>query len=112
MATLGSTPSIMPINRCGLPTVIRTTWRPANPGRRFYCCPKPEPNDGFQDWVDPPMCARSVMIIPGLLNNMNQLQQTARESAAIARENASKARRFKIMLGLSWLFFVMYLMME
>ncbi|PWA45340.1 ccc1 family [Artemisia annua] len=98
--------------RCGLPTVIRTTWRPGNPGRRFYCFPKPEPNDGFQDWVDPPMCARSVMIIPGLLNNMNQLQETARENAAKARENASKARRFKIMLGLSWLFFVMYLMMK
>ena len=58
------------------------------------------------------MCARSVMIIPGLLNNMNQLQETVRVTAAIARENASKARRLKIMLGLSWLFFVMYLMMK
>ncbi|KAI7726310.1 hypothetical protein M8C21_012285 [Ambrosia artemisiifolia] len=33
-----------------------------NPGRRFYTCPLV-----YFNWVDPPMCQRSKMIIPGLL---------------------------------------------
>ncbi|PWA38114.1 zinc finger, GRF-type [Artemisia annua] len=74
--------------RCGLPTILKTSWKPRNPGRRFHCCPKPEPNCGIVDWYDPPMCERSVAIIPGLLNNMNRLQDSS-------RENLLKARRLK-----------------
>ncbi|GJU78507.1 hypothetical protein Tco_1275577 [Tanacetum coccineum] len=59
---------------CHSVCVIRTSWTDYNPGRRFYCCSRRGTNYGIVDWYDPPMCARSVQIIPGLLRNMNGLQ--------------------------------------
>ncbi|GER50502.1 GRF zinc finger containing protein [Striga asiatica] len=59
--------------RCGGRTVIRTTWKDANPGRRFQSCLNYENGScDFFDWYDPPMCRRSKMIIPGLLRKMNE----------------------------------------
>ncbi|PWA61067.1 hypothetical protein CTI12_AA378680 [Artemisia annua] len=66
------------ICKCGLPTVLRTSWTATNPGRRFHCCSKPEQDScGFNGFYDPPMCPRSVQIIPGLLRNINQVQEVA-----------------------------------
>ncbi|GER33255.1 GRF zinc finger containing protein [Striga asiatica] len=61
------------ICRCGRRTVIRTTWKDANPERRFQSCLNYE-NGGcdFFDWYDPPMRRRSKVIIPGLLRKMNE----------------------------------------
>ncbi|GJV40540.1 zinc finger, GRF-type containing protein [Tanacetum coccineum] len=61
---------------CGSRGVIRTSWTPTNPGRRFFGCSKRGTNCGIIDWYDPPMCDRAVQIIPGLLRRINQLQQT------------------------------------
>ncbi|GKA81923.1 hypothetical protein Tco_0788671 [Tanacetum coccineum] len=56
----------------------------------FHCCETVNPCRYFW-WVDPAMCARSTVIIPGLLRNINNLQ-------AEAIENARKARRMKMLL--------------
>ncbi|GJW97726.1 zinc finger, GRF-type containing protein [Tanacetum coccineum] len=60
---------------CGLKAVIRTSWT-RDPGRRFYGCPTLSPTCvNFLRWFDPPMCQRSVQIIPGLLRSRNELEQ-------------------------------------
>ncbi|PWA61534.1 hypothetical protein CTI12_AA372150 [Artemisia annua] len=82
--------------RCGAPSIIRTSWTPTNPGRRFYCCSK---TCGLIDWYDPEMCPRSKQIIPGLLNSMNQLQ-------AQVNGNRVEAKWVKKVLVISWLIFL------
>ncbi|GKD15473.1 hypothetical protein Tco_1199880 [Tanacetum coccineum] len=62
-------------------------------------------NCGIVDWYDPPMCARAVKIIPGLLRNMNGLQAT------VSRYQG-QARRLKMMLWISWLVFVLYFLLK
>ncbi|CAA0839001.1 Unknown protein [Striga hermonthica] len=60
---------------CGQRTVIRTSWKDTNPGRRFESCLNYEHSGcDYFDWFDPPMCRRSKMIIPGLLRKMNERQ--------------------------------------
>ncbi|GKA18849.1 zinc finger, GRF-type containing protein [Tanacetum coccineum] len=76
---------------CGAPTLIQTSWTQANPGRRFHSCARTVNPCRYFWWVDPAMCARSTVIIPGLLRNINNLQ-------AEAIENARKARRMKMLL--------------
>ncbi|PWA49556.1 zinc finger, GRF-type [Artemisia annua] len=92
-------------NRCGSIAVIKTSWTPTNPGRRFYCCSKRVANCGIVDWYDPPMCDRSVQIIPGLLNSMNRLQGEA-------LEKANEAKRNKKWLIISWILFFLYLVLK
>ncbi|PWA20742.1 zinc finger, GRF-type [Artemisia annua] len=68
---------------CGTQTRVRTSWTNVNPGRRFHSCSEIFGTDcGFFDWLDPPMCAWSVQIIPGLLRSRNQLQESLFEMAA------------------------------
>ncbi|PWA53054.1 zinc finger, GRF-type [Artemisia annua] len=86
---------------CSLRARIRTSWTPLNPGRRFYCCPKPD-ECGFFHWFDPPMCARAVTIIPGLLKGRNDLQQA---NNALVAENG----RLKKWLICSWIILLVYL---
>ncbi|PWA97237.1 zinc finger, GRF-type [Artemisia annua] len=86
--------------RCNAHSIIRTSWTPTNPGRRFYCCSR---TCGFIDWYDPEMCPRAVQIIPGLLNSMNELRATA-------NQQAKQARRLKFILGVTWFVFVVYFM--
>nr|KAJ0228174.1 hypothetical protein LSAT_V11C100031460 [Lactuca sativa] len=59
---------------CGNVVVVRTSWTSRNPGHRFYTCPKMGSRCGFLGWVDPPMCQRSTVIIPGLLRTMNRYE--------------------------------------
>ncbi|PWA46807.1 hypothetical protein CTI12_AA505100 [Artemisia annua] len=58
----------------------------------------------FFSWVDPPMCARAVAIIPGLLASRNALEQSLN---AMAGAN----RRLKIWLICSWIFFMIFYLM-
>ncbi|GJY72481.1 putative ribonuclease H-like domain-containing protein [Tanacetum coccineum] len=74
---------------CGNPTVIRTSWTDTNPGRRFRSCSTN--TCPIFSWVDPPMCARAMAIIPGLLRSRNALQ-----SSLNAMESGN--RRLKICL--------------
>ncbi|PWA97153.1 zinc finger, GRF-type [Artemisia annua] len=90
---------------CGTPAIIRTSWTQANPGRRFYCCARTVQNCGYFGWAEPQLCARAMEIIPGLLNNMNNLR-------ASARENANQARKWKWLLAFSWCLFVLYVVMN
>lgn len=64
---------------CGKVDVVKTSWTPLNPGRRFFACPMNDSVCGFIGWLDPPMCARSKAIIPGLLRNLNSVQERCNE---------------------------------
>nr|GEU64854.1 zinc finger, GRF-type [Tanacetum cinerariifolium] len=84
---------------CGGPSIIRTSWTTINPARRFCCCAKRGINCGIIDWYDPPMCPRSVQVIPCLLRSMNELQR-------VAQQRTDQEKKMKKMLLLSWLFFI------
>ncbi|PWA71578.1 zinc finger, GRF-type [Artemisia annua] len=86
---------------CGLQCAIRTSWTDVNPGRRFFSCPRDVPNCGFFEWCDPPMCPRSVVIIPGLLRARNAHQQAMNGMVA-------QNRKLKMMLVCTWIVFAMY----
>ncbi|GKB93893.1 zinc finger, GRF-type containing protein [Tanacetum coccineum] len=61
---------------CGLEAVIRTSWTNQNPGRRFYGCPTCSLTCvNILRWYDPPMCQRSIQIIPWLLRSRNELEE-------------------------------------
>nr|KAJ0227109.1 hypothetical protein LSAT_V11C100021930 [Lactuca sativa] len=48
----------------GRVAVVHTSWTSTNPGRRFHSCPQQGYRCIFLGWTDPPMCARSMLIIP------------------------------------------------
>ncbi|GJX13157.1 zinc finger, GRF-type containing protein [Tanacetum coccineum] len=59
----------------GLPAVTRTSWTDANPGRRFLGCPLIEGQRCiYFGWLDPPICQRAMLIIPGLLRARNRME--------------------------------------
>ncbi|GJS18237.1 hypothetical protein Tco_0412709 [Tanacetum coccineum] len=61
---------------CGLKAVIRTSWTNQNPVCYFYGCPTLSPTCvNFIRWFDPPMCQRSVQIIPWLLRSHYELEE-------------------------------------
>ncbi|KAH7843116.1 hypothetical protein Vadar_012791 [Vaccinium darrowii] len=78
---------------CGTQKLIQTSWTDRNLGRRFISCPK-NGCDEFA-WLDPPMCRRSVRIIPGLLKKVNRLEMEA------ARAKAGE-KKMKMYLVASW----------
>ncbi|GKE37018.1 zinc finger, GRF-type containing protein [Tanacetum coccineum] len=87
---------------CGLEGVIRTSWTNRNSGRRFYGCPTLSPTCvNFLRWYDPPMCQRSIQIIPGLLRSHNELE----EIVAMVEEKQRKLLKFLI---ISWVVFGFY----
>ncbi|KAM7508453.1 hypothetical protein LguiA_018906 [Lonicera macranthoides] len=63
-----------PPHRCNCMrrTVMRTSWTDLNPGRRFEACGNEVNGCSYFQWIDPPMCARSTHIIPGLLRRVNR----------------------------------------
>ena len=85
---------------CGKPTIVRTSWTNTNPRRRFRCCS--QSTCPIFAWVDPPMCARVVSIIHGLLRSRTALEESL--NAMVAGN-----RKLKIWLICSWLFFVLLL---
>ncbi|GJY09917.1 hypothetical protein Tco_0378102 [Tanacetum coccineum] len=64
---------------CGRQAVIKTSWSDGHPGRRFYGCIKQGPCCRWIGWVDPPMCSRSIQIIPGLLRARNRHDASIQE---------------------------------
>ena len=64
----------MVVCRCGSPAIKLTSWTVRNPGRQFWRCSRSGTNCGFIGWVDPPMCPRAIVGIPGLLRAMNRLE--------------------------------------
>ncbi|GJS87658.1 hypothetical protein Tco_0770294 [Tanacetum coccineum] len=78
---------------CGLEAMIMTSWTNQNPGRRFYGFPTLSLTCvNFLRWYDPPMCQRSVQIIPGLLRSRNKLE----EILAMVEEKRRKLLKFLI----------------
>ncbi|GKD55079.1 zinc finger, GRF-type containing protein, partial [Tanacetum coccineum] len=61
-------------NKCDSIGVIRTSWTPGNPGRRFYCCSKRGSNHGFIDWCDEETCQCSVLIIKQLEDEVAEIR--------------------------------------
>ncbi|PWA43824.1 zinc finger, GRF-type [Artemisia annua] len=84
---------------CGKQAILRTLWTVANPGRRFYCCPDQGSSCRFIGWFDREMCARSRMIIPGLLRGRNELEARLQATQGDVWE-------WKIYLVLSWILFL------
>ncbi|GJV04335.1 hypothetical protein Tco_1337904 [Tanacetum coccineum] len=81
---------------CGLEAAIRTSWTNRNPCRRFYGFPTLSSTCvNFLRWYDPPMCQRSVQIIPGLLRSGNELE----EILSMVEEKRRKLLKFLI---ISW----------
>ncbi|GJZ94259.1 hypothetical protein Tco_0666462 [Tanacetum coccineum] len=62
---------------CDLQAVIRTSWTNRYPGRCFYGCPTFVKSKLYQlhRVIVPPMCQRSIQIIPGLLRSSNELEE-------------------------------------
>ncbi|PWA56021.1 zinc finger, GRF-type [Artemisia annua] len=86
---------------CGKQATIKTSWTNRNPGRRFYCCP----SCGFIGWMDPPMCCRAVVVIPGLLRARNELEEELEEQLRLMREKDQRIKKLNKFLIFSWLFF-------
>ena len=49
-----------------------TAWTSNNAGRRFRTCP--DRMCRFFAWIDPPMCERAKIVIPGLIRRINNLE--------------------------------------
>ncbi|CAL2274372.1 unnamed protein product [Prunus armeniaca] len=64
---------------CGGFARLETSWTRDNPGRRFWTCCRKK-GCGYFDWFDPQMCARSKMIIHGLLNRINKVNDELKSS--------------------------------
>ncbi|XP_027184261.1 uncharacterized protein LOC113782579 [Coffea eugenioides] len=95
---------IPPICGCGLSTIVKTSWTPRNPGRRYAECPLAQ-GCKYWKWIDEEMCPRSVEIMPGLLWRINQMEKqlkNAKESAqkweCKAAKLQTKVRRLEIMV--------------
>ncbi|KAL0456063.1 UNVERIFIED_CONTAM: hypothetical protein Slati_0945500 [Sesamum latifolium] len=73
--------------RCGYYLVTRTAWTTSNPGRRFRGCPGTNGRycEAFE-WTDPPMCARSTVVIPGLLKKLNVYEKKLEEVEMLRAE--------------------------
>ncbi|PWA42576.1 zinc finger, GRF-type [Artemisia annua] len=82
----------MVVCTCGKPAVVKTSWTNRNPGRRFFGCPTIGSNCPFLGWLDPPMCPRSVDIIPGLLRRINAFRGVVEE----LEEQRSKYKKFVV----------------
>ncbi|KAG8388721.1 hypothetical protein BUALT_Bualt02G0154800 [Buddleja alternifolia] len=80
---------------CKKVVVIRTSWTKKNPGRRFYACEIGKCS--FFDWEDDPMCARSMVIIPGLLAKINKLEGDLAKINKLEEEIATmRKKEFKL----------------
>ncbi|KAJ9565721.1 hypothetical protein OSB04_001687, partial [Centaurea solstitialis] len=82
---------------CGSIGSIKTSWTSRNPGRRFYSCSNKKQRCGFIRWFDPPMCSRSMEVIPGLLNSKNQLD-------AKIKEVKHEDRKWKLLFFITFVF--------
>ncbi|GKC67013.1 hypothetical protein Tco_1099611 [Tanacetum coccineum] len=90
----------------GLPAVTRTSWTDVNPRHRFLGCPQIEGQRCiYFGWLDPPMCQRALMIIPGFLRARNRLEA---DMVVLVQAN----RKLKKYLILSWVAFALFLLLS
>ncbi|KAK4484040.1 hypothetical protein RD792_011255 [Penstemon davidsonii] len=82
---------------CGFRVRIYTSWTKENPGRRFARCQclTDERCDYFE-WIDPIMCDRSRVIIPGLLSRVNR---TEAENARVMREFDEMSTQMQVLVN-------------
>ncbi|KAK9048818.1 hypothetical protein SSX86_032214 [Deinandra increscens subsp. villosa] len=89
----------MAICYCRREATIRTSWTELNPGRRFYSCALEGGNCGLFGWVDPPMCARSSEVIPGLLCSKNLLEKEVKKlKGELKKKNATVKLMFVLLV--------------
>ncbi|GKB00967.1 zinc finger, GRF-type containing protein [Tanacetum coccineum] len=90
---------------CGHPAVTRTSWTDVNPGRRFLACPQLNGERCiYFDWVvDPPMCQRDMMIIPGLLRVRNMMEA---DMMVLVQANRN-LKKYLIFSSLAFAFFLL-----
>ena len=55
--------------RCENEATNITSWRDRNPRRQFWNCTR----CGFLRWPGPPMCARTLVVIPSLISSMKSI---------------------------------------
>ncbi|KAK4429246.1 hypothetical protein Salat_1224900 [Sesamum alatum] len=73
-------PEVVRICKCGHDLVVRTSWTNSNPGRHFRSCSADAGNQcGVFEWIDPPMCRRSIEVIPGLLKRLNSQEKQLKD---------------------------------
>ncbi|PIN18236.1 DNA-(apurinic or apyrimidinic site) lyase [Handroanthus impetiginosus] len=88
--------------------ILKTLWTSINAGRRFMGCANIRSEGGkrqcgFFTWVDPPICARGTVIIPGLLC---KLQARNEEVASL-----QKRLRFMVVVVVLLIFFIFFWLM-
>ncbi|KAK3031464.1 hypothetical protein RJ639_036524 [Escallonia herrerae] len=107
---------------CRKSPIIKTSWTPKNPGRKFMACgaENEDPCEYFI-WIDPPMCERAVQVIPELLRRINgnaeevrrlMVQIEGKQEQLVTYEKKLRSYQWKekilwFVLLCSWVFFVM-----
>ncbi|XP_050233083.1 uncharacterized protein LOC126681579 [Mercurialis annua] len=60
---------------CGTPARVQTSTTEKNPGRRFYCCPKPNnPDCKFFQWIDKGLDGYAHTVVTNLKMEVTHLQ--------------------------------------
>ncbi|KAH7860315.1 hypothetical protein Vadar_011998 [Vaccinium darrowii] len=80
--------------------IIQTSWTTTNPRRRFFFCLKNECDDFMR--FDPPMCKRSVQIIPRLLRKMNCLENNLMSCKAKERKLWAALVVYWVVIAIVW----------
>ncbi|XP_021975111.1 uncharacterized protein At1g43920, Chloroplastic-like [Helianthus annuus] len=104
---------------CGSPTIIKTSWASANPGRKFFCCITRRRGCGFVDWEEGPSCERAVEVFRHFAVVAYQVRDCEEEALRMASEirhhqeqalgMAVKYTRMKMILMFSGgFFFILY----
>ncbi|GKD15030.1 hypothetical protein Tco_1199437 [Tanacetum coccineum] len=84
----------------------QTSWTDANLGHRFLGCPQVEGQRCiYFGWLDPHMCQRSMLIIPGLLRARNRIEA---DMMVLVQANM----KLKKYLILSWVAFALFLLLS
>ncbi|KAK3189158.1 hypothetical protein Dsin_028719 [Dipteronia sinensis] len=80
----------------GISTRRFTSWTDSNLGRRFWSCYnyREYGNCGFFRWSDPSICARSKVIIPGLLRRTRDLEMRLLEINGFEGNDTSVSPNF------------------
>ncbi|KAK4419797.1 hypothetical protein Salat_2392600 [Sesamum alatum] len=100
---------------CGIPAVMRTSWTPTNPGRRFRgCLGKSGHYCSTFEWVDEPGCERCMTVIPGLLRRLSRSTADAKAFEERIRSLEGRMRNMRtktyiIAIGAAFSYFVMYI---
>ncbi|CAL5205904.1 unnamed protein product [Lathyrus oleraceus] len=93
--------------KCGLDAPLMTTWRNANPGRRFYGCGMYKVQ-GFKKynhfvWLDEEMNPRAKELISALLKNINEEKARVKSYKVKEEELKMKVKMLKKQLKINWM---------